>query len=391
MADAAVAVIDGRDRDDMDPGVRALLDRKAERISSHPVYQPLSTADVEQKLISFFATEKPGCAVGDVARMGGGASKEQFLFSLTDAEGAARYVLRMDPIQTAAETDRAREFEALDAYGAVVPAPRADWLDHDGARFGQPAAIMGFVAGVTKPTTGAAGPNVTGLGTSFSADLRDRLGPQYVRHLADFHNADRSSMRLPSFSEPRPGTTQAALWQINWMSRAWRDDQVQASPLMAVVERWLRRNLPVCDDAVMIHGDYRTGNFLFDEESGRITAILDWEWAHLGDFHEDLGWMLQRLWLTHQDGKDLVCGMMERQQLIDAYESASGRRVDPAALRWYEIYCAYKCYVITLATSIKAARDGANHQDVMLSWLAPAGYRFASDLCSLISDEELTA
>jgi aminoglycoside phosphotransferase (APT) family kinase protein len=86
-----------------------------------------------------------------------------------------------------------------------------------------------------------------------------------------------------------------------------------------------------------------------------------------------------------------VCGMMDRQELIEAYESASGRHVDPATLRWYEIYCAYKCYVITLATSIKAARDGANHQDVMLSWLAPCGYRFASDLCSLISDEELTA
>jgi hypothetical protein len=29
----------------------------------------------------------------------------------------------------------------------------------------------------------------------------------------------------------------------------------------------------------MVHGDYRTGNFLFDEEAAEITAILDWEWA----------------------------------------------------------------------------------------------------------------
>ena len=39
----------------------------------------------------------------------------------------------------------------------------------------------------------------------------------------------------------------------------------------------------------MTHGDYRTGNYLFDEESGKITALLDWELARIGDFHEDLG------------------------------------------------------------------------------------------------------
>ena len=29
-------------------------------------------------------------------------------------------------------------------------------------------------------------------------------------------------------------------------------------------------------DLVLIHGDYRTGNYLFDESSGEITALLDW-------------------------------------------------------------------------------------------------------------------
>ncbi|MGB3698748.1 MAG: phosphotransferase [Gordonia sp. (in: high G+C Gram-positive bacteria)] len=134
-------------------------------------------------------------------------------------------------------------------------------------------------------------------------------------------------------------------------------------------------------------GDYRTGNFLFDEDSGAITAILDWEWAHLGDFHEDLGWMLQELYSTHQDGEDLICGLMPRDELIAAYETASGRTVNPRTLRWYEIYCAYKSYAITLATSVKAARDGANHQDVMLSWMAPVGYRFSTTLCDMILGE----
>jgi aminoglycoside phosphotransferase (APT) family kinase protein len=39
-----------------------------------------------------------------------------------------------------------------------------------------------------------------------------------------------------------------------------------------------------------VHGDYRSGNFLLDEGSGRITATLDWESGHLGDRHADLAY-----------------------------------------------------------------------------------------------------
>jgi aminoglycoside phosphotransferase (APT) family kinase protein len=371
----------------MDPGIEALLDRKAARISAESAYQPLATADVEKKLRRFFAVEKPGMQVRDVARMGGGASKEQFVFTLADGAECSEYVLRMDPVQTAAETDRQREFEVLNAYSAHVPAPRGCWLDQDGSRFGQPAAIMNFLEGVTKPTAKSDGPSVTGIGTSFPRELREKLAPQFVAYLAKMHNVKWSPRELPSFSEPKPGTTEAALWQVNWMTRVWRDDHVQASPIAAIAERWLRQHLPVCEEPVMIHGDYRTGNFLFDEDKAKITAILDWEWAHLGDFHEDLGWMLQDLYMTHQDGKAFACGLMERAELIEAYEAASGRVVNHETLRWYEIYCAFKCYTITLATSIKAARDGANHQDVLLSWMAPVGYRFATELCSMIREE----
>jgi aminoglycoside phosphotransferase (APT) family kinase protein len=383
MTGSAVKDWDALDRDEMDPGVRALLDRKAEKVAAHESYTPVTTAAVTETLRGFFAQERPGATVADVHRMGGGASKEQFQFSLDGTP----YILRMDPIETAAETDRRREFEVLNSFSGSVPAPKAVWLDEDGSRFGQPAVIMDFAFGVTKPTAKVTGPNVTGLGTSFPTELREKLAPQYVRSLAQLHNTDWRALDLPAFSAPERGTTQAALWQLNWMARVWKDDNIAAVPIIAVTDRWLRRNLPVCESPVMVHGDYRTGNFLFDEERGEITAILDWEWAHLGDHHEDLGWMLQSLYATHQDGRELVCGLLERRELIEAYERESGRTVDPATLRWYEIFNAYKCTAITLATSVKAARDGANHQDVMLAWLGPVGYRFTTDLCTLLADE----
>lgn len=376
--------LDANDPTVIDPGVKKLLDRKADRVAEHTAYEPVTTSEVTTNLERFFAAKSIDGQVREVERMGGGASKEQFSFLLGDGSTTERYVLRIDPDQTAAETDRRRESEALNAYSDELPAPRAAWLDETGEHFGHPAMIMNFIPGVTKPTAKESGVNVTGLGTFFPVELRGGLAPQFVANLAKMHNVDWRSKDLPSFSAPTPGTTEAALWQVNWMSRVWHDDHIQASPIIALTERWLREHLPVCEDPVLVHGDFRTGNFLFDEATGRMTAILDWEWVHLGDFHEDLGWQLQSLYATKEDGRSFACGLMERESLIVEYERESNRTVDPDTLLWYEIYCAWKCFNITLATSIKAARDGANHQDVLLSWMAPAGYRFATELAEMI-------
>jgi aminoglycoside phosphotransferase (APT) family kinase protein len=85
--------------------------------------------------------------------MGGGASKEQFFFELISTGDPPRaYVLRMDPRVGITETVRQREYEILNVVQGLIPAPRPVWIDQAGQHFGQPAIIMEFVGGVTKPT-----------------------------------------------------------------------------------------------------------------------------------------------------------------------------------------------------------------------------------------------
>ena len=86
---------------------------------------------------------------------------------------------------------------------------------------------------------------------------------------------------------------------------------------------WLERNLPALDRASVVHGDYRAGNFLFDEASGRITAILDWELVHLGDPLEDLGWICMR---SFRGRSPHMCHLIERARLYEraARQGASG-------------------------------------------------------------------
>ncbi|MEU4742273.1 aminoglycoside phosphotransferase family protein [Actinosynnema sp. NPDC023658] len=44
------------------------------------------------------------------------------------------------------------------------------------------------------------------------------------------------------------------------------------------------------DGRVLVHGDYGPNNVLLDPATFEVTAVLDWEFAHLGDPVEDLAW-----------------------------------------------------------------------------------------------------
>ena len=40
----------------------------------------------------------------------------------------------------------------------------------------------------------------------------------------------------------------------------------------------------------LVHGDFGPNNMLLNPETWDVTALLDWEWAHIGDPIEDLAW-----------------------------------------------------------------------------------------------------
>ncbi|HEY2206364.1 MAG TPA: phosphotransferase family protein, partial [Pseudonocardia sp.] len=208
--------------------------------------------------------------------------------------------------------------------------------------------------------------------------------------LARIHAADWRAADLPHFGAPTAHPRHAALWQVNWWARVWRDDMIDPYPLVTLAEEWMRARLPETspEDLVLLHGDFRTGNFMFDPDSGRFTAVLDWELSHLGDFHEDLGWIVQRLFAGPvEDGQVLVCSLLTREELITRYEAATGRTVNRRTLAFYELLAAYKCTVMNIGTGYSAASRGHNHQDVLLSFLAPVAHTFLGDIARIIEQE----
>jgi aminoglycoside phosphotransferase (APT) family kinase protein len=313
--------------------------------------------------------------ISDARWLTGGASKLQMAFVLSwDQPGVGRtetrLVLRMEPTESIVETSRLREFQVINAVKDCVPVPSAYWVDPDGKFLPYPAIVYGFATGVTKPSKSVSG--VTGVGTNLGPDSRPALARQFIDHLARIHRFDPSKTDLSSFDVPAAGTTQAVEWQLNWYERVWEEDSHEDIPLMRLAMAWMRRNMPPVDRVSLVHGDFRTGNFLFTEHDQRITAWLDWELAHFGDRHEDLAWAITPAFGHYaEDGKTfLVAGLMPKDDLCKAYEKASGLPVNPKTLAFYEIFTNYKSVAIVNATGYRASRGGKTHQDVLVAWLS---------------------
>lgn len=365
-----------------------VLTRKmARRNSGHHVIPSIGemTAYVESFLRDHIGSD---FTISDGGWLTGGASKIQFVFTLAWRDGATprteRLVVRMEPSESLNSTSRRRELEIIAAMEGVVPVPRAFWMDWEGKWFPQPAIIYSYVTGSTKPSRDRA--RVSGTGMEFPPELREVLGPQFVAHLAAIHTRDLSGVEMKSFDRPQVGTTQSALWQLNRMRRVWEEDRGEDWPAVEHVVNWLQDNLPVLDVVSAIHGDYRSGNFLFDEPTGRMTAWLDWERSYLGDRHRDLAWASTRLFGNMaEDGKTfLVSGLVPEERFFEEYEKLSGLSVDPKRLHYYRVFNTCQLVVSSLGTSYRVARLHKSHQDVMLAIVEGAAFSLGREMLNAL-------
>lgn len=326
----------------------------------------------------------------DARWLTGGTSKLQMAFNLQwrpDGENLVEtsMVLRMEPAASTCETSRLREYQLLKAFKDEVPLPTPYWVDVHGDCLPYPALIYGFSEGVTKPSQTVS--NVSGLGTNLGPELRERLAPQFIEQLALIHNHDIHDPVLSAFDIPREPTT-AALWAVDWWERVWEEDSRQDVPLMRLAAAWMRANLPKSDRLSIVHADYRTGNFLFNEQTAKITAWLDWELGHIGDRHEDLAWSMSRAFGHYDESGErfLTCGLLPEEEFLERYEAAFRLSVNRSTLHFYRVLSAYKAIVIVLGAGYRVAKNGKSHQDVLLTWLTGLASVLLDDLCILLEE-----
>lgn len=318
-------------------------------------------ASLEPRIAAYIAGRLPDAsdvAVDGLGRISGGASRETYRFRLTwrDGDGQARerrLILRRDPPASLIDTERRIEFEAYRAFhGSNVPVPEMLWLEEGDGPLDHPFFIAEEIAGFQ------ASPGL--LWTEPYLSAHAALAQRKWTILGEIARADPAALGLDAVMTP---VAADACWsrELGYWEGVLDEDEAEPLPIIRAAIRWLRANPPPPAQKVgVVHGDYRTGNFLFDP-AGEIHGVLDWEMAHLGDPMEDLGWSFNPVWSF---GRDLAGGLVPAAEAIAIWERASGLVADPAALKWWTLFNCVKGQAIWIS-SARAWIDGGNREPIM--------------------------
>jgi aminoglycoside phosphotransferase (APT) family kinase protein len=147
--------------------------------------------------------------------------------------------------------------------------------------------------------------------------------------------------------------------------RGWLDDLGAARPALEWGLRWLELNAPEKSDVVFCHRDFRTGNYMV-EENGQLTGILDWEFAGWGEPEEDLAWFCARCWRFGAHDRE-AGGIADRKPFYDAYEKASGRTIDPTRIVYWEVMAHVRWAVIACQQAARHVSGGEESLELALT------------------------
>jgi aminoglycoside phosphotransferase (APT) family kinase protein len=98
---------------------------------------------------------------------------------------------------------------------------------------------------------------------------------------------------------------------------------------------WVRERLPPAGELTFCHGDFRDRQLR--RRHGGLVAVLDWEFAHVGDPVEDVAWPIVRAWRSAWTAKRLG-GVGEVEPYLERYNELTGRNVTLADLDVWEVF-----------------------------------------------------
>ena len=274
---------------------------------------------INEALTAQIETELGG-VLQNIRRLSGGASRVTFSFDLVSPLGERQSLILQQYRGPGAMSSQPVHTESdlltlARANGVLVPRVVAAF-DSSDSHFGSV---------IVERLTGESIPRRILRDDEF-AKARKNLTAQCARSLAAIHRIDSSRVRRLAHKDPFENPTVIL------------DTLGEPRPSLELGIRWLARHREAPHESTLVHGDFRMGNFLVDENG--LTGVLDWELAHRGDPAEDIGWLCARAWRF--GGSHRVGGFGELQDFLDAYKEAGGIEVSVDSVRWWEVYATIK-------------------------------------------------
>lgn len=269
-------------------------------------------------------------SIRDLRRLTAGANRETWSFDAVDGAGRCHELILQ------------RDREGLERL--IGTCAREAEILRCAAAHGVPVAEVVVSSGVPNPLTRSFTINRRLRGETIGrrilrdpewAGARRSFVTDCARSLARIHHIERhhlDHLELPEIPDA------LAAWSATYETLADRH------PAFDLAFRWLETNRPSPLPTSVVHGDFRLGNLLFDNDG--LAAVLDWEITHFGDPAQDLGWLCVRAWQF--GGPHPVGGIGTYDELLAGYASESGHTVPMATLRWWELFGTLRWGVICL-------------------------------------------
>lgn len=284
----------------------------------------------------WLAAQGIGGRVTSVVTVPGGRSKGTLLLDLEDGRGI---VIRRDFSDAVTGTSVADEYPVIAAVhsaGICVPKPLA--LENS------PDVIGGrFIAFEKAP--GKA------MGTLFASDASPEFCRAFARELAKLHSLDVDALGLSPIlefgEEPNPIAALVAKHEREYRTL------MTAQPIMDAAFAWLHAQLPkIGVQRRIVHGDAALHNTM--GEGDRLTALLDWEFAHAGDPAQDLAY-----------GRFLISTILPWDEFMNEYYAAGGPEISPQRLSFFIVW---RTLVLSVWTGMaRASFDSGKDRDLRMA------------------------
>jgi aminoglycoside phosphotransferase (APT) family kinase protein len=188
-------------------------------------------------------------------------------------------------------------------------------------------------------------------------ECRTAVGRDYLHWLGRLHTLDAAALPLTALGD----IDELDLWAgiAGERTVGWQ------TPAVAPALDWLGGALPEVVEPVLCHGDAGPGNFLYDGD--RVSALLDWEFAHLGDPHDDLAWVFVR---NHLLGRPI-----DVPDALGSWRAATGLDTDLRVIERYRVLVLVRMAIscdATLAWKDGVEDESTRTQILLRPWLGAA-------------------
>jgi aminoglycoside phosphotransferase (APT) family kinase protein len=259
--------------------------------------------------------------------------------------GERQLVLRRPPFGSKVKSahDMSREFRVLSKlHASYPPAPEVLLFCDDLAILGVPFYVMNPICGIILRRNPPAG-------LEFSPSTARRLCESFVDNLALLHGLNYEAIGLADLGKP-DGYLER---QVRGWTERYTGSQTHEYPEVKPIMEWMTRNIPLTQDAALIHNDYKYDNAVLDpNDITKIIGLLDWEMSTIGDPLTDLGTALA-YWVNADDPKELQSirwgptsspGSFTRADIVERYAAKTGR--DVSRIAFYLTFARFKLTVI---------------------------------------------